>query len=108
MKSSLPRSTFERIYSDGKRVSGALCRILVLPGEGRFGFATPSKLGNTPRRNRLKRRFREAVRMHGTMHDPRFDCIVSANLAADAATFESICREIAELLPKAYARWEEN
>lgn len=61
------REIFSRLYASGRRADGEFIRCLYLleeaaRGELRAGFAVPRRTCNAVRRNRLRRRMREAFR----------------------------------------------
>jgi ribonuclease P protein component len=61
----LRRSDFQRVYDSGRRFGSPFFTAFALRngGEGsRVGFTTPRALGKAVRRNRIRRRLREAVR----------------------------------------------
>ena len=73
----LRHADFERVYKQGRRHFAAHMTVFYLPrrdnesagrpsGEGpRIGFTVSKVLGGAVVRNRMKRRLREAVRLHG-------------------------------------------
>jgi ribonuclease P protein component len=105
-KPRLSKARFEEVYSKGKRVSEALCRVASLPGCGAVGFAVAKSLGCIARRNRFRRRFREALRIQRHIVDPRFDYVVTILGAAEAASFADVERALASAFVKLNARWE--
>jgi ribonuclease P protein component len=75
-RSKFPRSVrllrhadFERVYKQGRRHFAPHMTVFYLPGQDRKGFRvgfTVGKVwGRAVTRNRMKRRLREAVRLHG-------------------------------------------
>ncbi|MCX7799086.1 MAG: ribonuclease P protein component [Fimbriimonadales bacterium] len=57
-----PRQTrFEQIFREGHGEVAPGLRVRCLPGTGRVGLAVSRAVGSTPRRNRARRRFREAL-----------------------------------------------
>jgi ribonuclease P protein component len=64
----LRHADFERVYKQGRRHFGAHMTVFYLAreqGEGlRVGFTVGKVLGGAVERNRMKRRLREAVRLH--------------------------------------------
>ncbi len=68
--------------------------------EPRVGFTVPRALGNAVVRNRLKRRFREAVRFRlGTLTSPWF-IVINPRRAAIECPFPDLEKEIARLFDR--------
>ena len=67
----LRHADFERVYKQGRRHFAANMTVFYLrraEGEGlRVGFTVGRVLGGAVTRNRMKRRLREAVRLHGSV-----------------------------------------
>jgi ribonuclease P protein component len=60
------RREFQRVAAKGMRVArpGLVLQVLEMPGDAlRVGFTTSKKIGNAVKRNRARRRLREAARM---------------------------------------------
>ncbi len=106
IKTGLSKSEFEAIYSQGKRVAAAYCRIMSLPGSGRFGFAAPKALGSQPRRNCVKRRLKEAVRQCVGASDLSRDYVILGKVEASAAEFRALCQDVAAAMLATRERWE--
>jgi ribonuclease P protein component len=105
--SGLAPKRFEAVFRDGRRVGGRYCRLAALShGQGNVGFAVPRKLGSQPRRNRVRRRFREAIRLQSGRIDPRLDYIAILYPSALEATLPEIEKEVSELLEKMKERWD--
>lgn len=81
-----------------------MARLSALPGTGLLGIGTSKKIGNKPRRNRTKRRFREAVRL-SELVDPRLDYVLIVGPRGDTAPFARIREEVVDLFGKARERW---
>lgn len=101
----LSKARFEQVFQEGLRVQGAFCRLSGLKGTGLLGVATPKKLGCSPKRNRLKRRLREAVRLSGASREG-LDVVIIGVLAAAEAPFEELKRDLSEAFGKLRKRWE--
>lgn len=103
IKLGLTKARFEEIYQKGKRVSGEFCRLMALPGIGRVGFATPKSVGNTPRRNKMKRRFRAAVLETGRPQS--LDLVVAISSKADRVPYASIRIDLESAMGRMIERW---
>jgi ribonuclease P protein component len=62
------RRDFDAAFEKGKRFHNRYLTLLILPREaedsGEVAFLTPKRLGDAVIRNRLRRRLREAYRLH--------------------------------------------
>ena len=97
---------FRFVYDNGKRIATPLfagfffCR---KDSEGpRIGFTVPRALGNAVIRNRLRRRFREAVRLRlGQLRsdqlNPPWSVVINPRRAAIECPFQELEREISRL-----------
>jgi len=109
-RSKFPRSIrllrhadFERVYKQGRRHFGAHMTVFYLrrrdsdggcPGEGqRVGFTVGKVLGGAVVRNRMKRRLREAVRLHGPI-PAAVDLVINPKKSLLAAPFYDLRNEI--------------
>ena len=103
-RSKFPRSVrllrhadFERVYKQGRRHFAAHMTVFYLPrqrGEGvRVGFTVGKVLGGAVVRNRMKRRLREAVRLHGLM-PVAMDVVINPKKSLPAAEFVEVQREL--------------
>lgn len=97
---------FQRVRQQGKSVANRWLVLLWAPnsvGRSRFGFAVGKKLGKAVRRNRIKRRLREVVRIHlreGQIA-PGWDVVLIARGAATGASYHTLAAAVDELLAKA-------
>lgn len=94
----LRHSDFERVYKSGRRHFAAHMTVFYLPragGEGpRVGFTVGRVLGGAVERNRIKRRLREAVRLHWPQNLPALDVVVNPKKSALRIEFSDLCSEI--------------
>jgi ribonuclease P protein component len=94
----LRHSDFERVYKSGRRHFSAHMTVFYLQrkeGEGaRVGFTVGRVLGGAVERNRIKRRLREAVRLHWPQNLGAFDVVVNPKKSALRAEFSELCSEI--------------
>lgn len=97
----LKRSEFQNVYSAGTKHSSPFFQAFLLrtgTGETRVGFTAPRALGSAVRRNRIKRRLREALRLHLPEAGRGWHIVVNARRAALDAPFERVEQEVCRLL----------
>ena len=103
-RSKFPRSVrllrhadFEEVYKQGRRHFAAHMTVFYLPrqkaGGVRVGFTVGKVLGGAVVRNRMKRRLREAVRLHGIM-PAAMDVVINPKKSLLAAEFAEVQREL--------------
>jgi ribonuclease P protein component len=103
-RSKFPRSVrllrhadFEQVYKQGRRHFAAHMTVFYLPrrrAEGvRVGFTVGKVLGGAVVRNRMKRRLREAVRLHGIM-PAAMDVVINPKKSLLDAEFVEVQREL--------------
>jgi ribonuclease P protein component len=67
--------------------------------EPRFGLTVSKKCGNAPQRNRIKRRLREAIRLHAAIDmTPSTDYVIVARAELVALPFHRLVRELKQRL----------
>ncbi len=94
----LRHADFERVYKQGRRHFAAHLTVFYLPRAessegGRVGFTVSKVLGGAVVRNRMKRRLREAVRLHG-MIPAAMDIVINPKKSLLTAEFVDVQREI--------------
>ena len=94
----LRHADFERVYKQGRRHFAAHMTVFYLPGRERdggvrVGFTVGKVLGGAVVRNRMKRRLREAVRLHG-MIPAAMDVVINPKKSLLTAEFVDVQREI--------------
>jgi len=104
-RSQFPRSVrllrhadFEQVYKLGRRHFAAHMTVFYLPrreGDGgtRVGFTVGKVLGGAVVRNRMKRRLREAVRLHGVI-PAAMDVVINPKKSLLTTAFVDVQREI--------------
>ena len=107
---------FERVYKQGRRHFAAHMTVFYVPrgnGEGevqakspRVGFTVSKALGGAVVRNRMKRRLREAVRLHGPIRGA-VDVVINPKKSLLAAAFADLQNEVGkafEVIEKSIVR----
>ena len=85
-------------------MNGRHFRVNSLPGHGEIGFATVKKIGCHARRNRQKRRAREAYNAIAPQN-VGLDMAVLVRDSADKASFDELTEELGRLLEETKRRW---
>jgi len=105
----LRRSDFRKVYDEGTRFScqyfAAFCLKRtgpdVRPGMGpNVGFTVTKALGKAVVRNRMKRRLREAARLHLSGLPPSWMVVLNGRRAALDADFPLLRREMERLFAR--------
>ena len=96
------------MYDNGTRVSGPLFAAFCLacPDQqtARLGLTVPRAIGGSVVRNRIKRRLREAFRLHRAELDPRWDIVINPRRTAFAAPFADLERALRKVIEQCNAR----
>jgi ribonuclease P protein component len=90
----------------GRGWSTPLLVLYVAPndlGSARFGITVSGRVGKAVVRNRVRRRLREAVRVHVGQVRPGLDLVLVARPAIVSATWAHICAAVDTLLQRANA-----
>jgi ribonuclease P protein component len=99
----LRRADFDAVYREGrKRSSREFAVFLRANGlaHSRFGWSIKKALGTAVRRNRIRRRLREIVRLHRSEVAPGWDIVIHPRGSAAAADFTALVIELMKLLPR--------
>jgi ribonuclease P protein component len=101
---------YQRVYREGRRRSAALLTYFAAPrvdeqadAGPRIGFTTPRALGKAVDRNRIRRRTREAVRLHMSELTANVDLVLHPRRTVLTAEFEAIEREILRVFKQVQA-----
>ena len=94
----LRHADFERVYKQGKRHFASHITVFYLrretPGGARIGFTVGRGFGGAVERNRMKRRLREAVRMHCPGNDMAVDIVINPKKSLLKAEFAELVSQI--------------
>jgi ribonuclease P protein component len=100
----LHRAEYDAVYSEGKRRASreftVFLRRNTLP-ISRFGWSIKKALGNAVRRNRIRRRLREILRLHRGEIAQGWDIVIHPRRSAATAPFAALTAELLKLLPRA-------
>jgi len=106
----LRHADFERVYKQGKRHFATCMTVFYLrrkEGEGlRVGFTVGRLLGGAVVRNRMKRRLREAVRLHGSI-SAAVDVVINPKKSLLTTPFADLRNEVRrafEVIEKSVAK----
>lgn len=75
----------------------AFCRREAGQAKARFGFTTPRALGKAVKRNRIKRRMREVVRLEAWRLEPHWQVVFNPRRQVLDAPFDALRREVEKL-----------
>ena len=95
----LKHSDFQRVYKNGRRHFSGLITAFYLPRNEaaagpRVGITVSRALGGAVDRNRIKRRIREAVRVHLSQLSPAVDLVLNPKKSVLTASFVQIEQEV--------------
>ncbi|HVB87821.1 MAG TPA: ribonuclease P protein component [Candidatus Dormibacteraeota bacterium] len=99
----LHRADFDAVYREGrKRTSRELAVFLRANGlpHSRFGWSIKKAVGTAVRRNRIRRRLREIVRLYRAEIAPGWDVVIHPRGSVAAADFAALANELLRLLPR--------
>jgi len=97
------KARFEQLFREGLGEAGGGLRVRCLPGRGLVGLAVSRSLGSQPRRNRARRRLREALRLSGALRtDADYVFVIGDGFAS--LPFDELRRTAEELLRRLNAR----
>jgi ribonuclease P protein component len=97
----LRRSEFDAVYRDARRRSGRHFTVFFRPnglGRTRLGISVKRALGGSVVRNRIRRRVREAFRLHRRDIPAGWDIVVHPRASVATAEFAALETELLGLL----------
>lgn len=99
----LHRAEYDAVYSEGRRRTSREFTIFLRPNElpiTRFGWSIKKALGNAVRRNRIRRRLREILRLHREEIAKGWDIVIHPRSSVATAEFVVVTQELMKLLPR--------
>jgi ribonuclease P protein component len=97
------RAEYDAVYKEGRRRTSREFTIFLRPNgldNSRFGWSIKKALGNAVRRNRIRRRLREILRLHRQEITPGWDIVIHPRSSAAAAKFSTLAEDLLKLLPR--------
>lgn len=94
---------FRRMYAKGKSTVTPALAVYARPNNrsgNRLGLTVGSKVGKAVRRNKVRRRLREAYRIHEDRMAAGWDLVVVARVRAGYAPYAELERELLRSLDK--------
>jgi ribonuclease P protein component len=91
------------VSRDGRRRTAREFTVCLRPnglGLSRFGWSIKKALGGAVRRNRIRRRLREIVRLHRQEIATGWDIVIHPRSSAATAEFSALAAELLKLLPR--------
>ena len=97
------RSEYDAVYREGRRRTSREFTIFLRPNGleiSRFGWSIKKALGNAVRRNRIRRRLREILRLHRQEIATGWDIVIHPRSTAATAEFSPLADELVKLVPR--------
>ncbi len=94
---------FKRLYYKGKSFASSVVVVYVMKNksnQNKIGITVSKKLGNAVKRNRVKRRLREAYRLIEESLKPGYNIVIVARSKSAFVKFEILKKSLLELLEK--------
>jgi ribonuclease P protein component len=92
---------FDRVYREGRKRTSRHFAIFFRPNAGpapRFGISAKKSLGTAVRRNRMRRRIREIVRVRFEEIAPGWDIVIHPRSSVATAEFGPLAAELIALI----------
>ena len=99
----LHRVDFDAVYREGRKRASRDLAVFLRPNSlpySRFGWSIKKAVGTAVRRNRIRRRLREIVRLHRGEMASGWDVVIHPRSSAAAAEFAALADELLRLLPR--------
>lgn len=107
----LHRAEYDAVYSQGRRRTSREFTVFLRPNDlqiSRFGWSIKKAVGNAVRRNRIRRRLREILRLHRGEIALGWDIVIHPRSSAGTAPFVALADELLKILPRANRARDEN
>jgi len=98
------KAEYDVVYRDGRRRTSREFAAFLRPNGldvSRFGWSIKKALGSAVRRNRIRRRLREILRLHRQEIAPGWDIVIHPRSSAATADFWALTHELLKVLPRA-------
>jgi ribonuclease P protein component len=98
------RAEYDAVYRDGLRRSSREFTVFLRPNGldiSRFGWSIKKALGGAVRRNRIRRRLREILRLHRQEIATGWDIVIHPRSSVGTAKFALLTGELLKVLPLA-------
>ena len=98
------RVEYDAVYSQGRRRTSREFTVFLRPNGlqiSRFGWSIKKALGNAVRRNRIRRRLREILRLHRGEITQGWDIVIHPRSSVATAPFAALTDELLKVLPRA-------
>ena len=101
--SLLRRAEYDAVYREARRRPGREFTVFLRPNGldfSRFGWSIKKALGSAVRRNRIRRRLREILRLHRQEIAPGWDIVIHPRSSAATAEFSLLAVELLKTFPQ--------
>jgi len=98
------RAEYDAVYREGRRRSSREFAVFLRPNGlelSRFGWSIKKALGSAVKRNRMRRRIREIIRLHRQEIAPGWDIVIHPRSTVATGDFSALTEELVKLLPRA-------
>lgn len=97
------RADFDAVYRQGRKRAGREFAVFLRANglaQSRFGWSIKKALGPAARRNRIRRRLREIVRLHRRKIAAGWDIVIHPRSSVATADLQALAGELMRLLPR--------
>lgn len=101
------RAEYDAVYREGRRRSSREFAVFLRPNGlrlSRFGWSIKKALGSAVKRNRMRRRIREIIRLHRQEIATGWDIVIHPRSTVATAKFSPLSEELLKLLPRTTAQ----